>query len=83
MWYGHCSFSKVQTAGCNNGRLLTADCGVVVGTLFTLSIAMYIGPDVLMPLASVFGAIAGVVMIFWRQVKAAAGKVTGVFSRKS
>ncbi len=54
-----------------------------MGTLFTLSLAMYIGPDILMPLASVFGAIAGVVMIFWRQVKAAAGKVAGVFSRKS
>jgi hypothetical protein len=54
-----------------------------VGTLFSLSLAMYIGPDVLMPLASVFGAIAGIVMIFWRQVKAAAGKVAGAFSRKS
>lgn len=54
-----------------------------MSTLFTLSIAMYIGPDVLLPLASVFGAIAGVVMIFWRQMKAAAGRLAGVFSRKS
>ncbi len=54
-----------------------------MGTLLTLSLAMYIGPDVLMPLASVLGAIAGIVMIFWRQMKSAASKVAGVFSRKS
>ncbi len=63
---------------------MTGNDEVAVGLhLYQLSLAWYIGPDVLMPLASVFGAIAGVVMIFWRQVKAAAGKVAGVFSRKS
>ncbi len=29
---------------------------------------MYIGPETLMPLASVIAAIAGVVMMFWRRV---------------
>lgn len=85
MWYGHCSIRRIQAAGCRLGPPFSLDCGreVVVSTLFTLSIAMYIGPDVLLPLASVFGAIAGVVMIFWRQMKAAAGRLAGVFSRKS
>ncbi len=43
---------------------------------------LYIGPDQLMPLASVFGAITGAIMIFWRQVKAAVVKVAGVFRRE-
>ena len=29
---------------------------------------MYIGPDTLMPLASVFAAVAGFVMMFWRRL---------------
>jgi hypothetical protein len=40
---------------------------------------MYIGPDTLMPVASAFAAIAGVVLMFWRRVvgvvKLMAGKV--------
>jgi hypothetical protein len=29
---------------------------------------MYIGPDTLMPVASAFAAIAGVVLMFWRRI---------------
>ena len=29
---------------------------------------MYIGPDTLMPLASVFAAIAGFFLMFWRRI---------------
>ena len=29
---------------------------------------MYIGPDALMPIASVFAAIAGFLLMFWRRV---------------
>jgi hypothetical protein len=29
---------------------------------------MYLGPDVLMPLASAFAAVAGVVLMFWRKI---------------
>lgn len=29
---------------------------------------MYIGPDVLMPIASVLAAIAGFVLMFWRRL---------------
>lgn len=32
---------------------------------------MYIGPDSLMPIASVFAAIAGFLMMFWRRVTGA------------
>lgn len=31
---------------------------------------MYIGPETLMPLASVVAAVAGVAMMFWRRVVA-------------
>ncbi len=30
--------------------------------------SVYIGPDTLMPIASVFAAIAGFVMMFWRRL---------------
>jgi len=29
---------------------------------------MYVGPDVIMPLASAAAAIAGVVLLFWRKI---------------
>ena len=29
---------------------------------------MYLGPDALMPIASVFAAVAGFVMMFWRRL---------------
>jgi hypothetical protein len=43
----------------------------------------YIGPDQLLPLTSILGAIGGAVMIFWRQVVGFARKVGAVFTRKS
>lgn len=44
--------------------------------------ALYIGPDQLLPLTSILGAIGGVLMIFWRQVVGVARKVGGIFTRK-
>ncbi len=29
---------------------------------------MYIGPDALMPIASAFAAIAGIILMFWRRM---------------
>ena len=37
---------------------------------------MYLGPDVVMPLASALAAVAGVLMMFWRRVL---GGVKAVF----
>jgi len=46
---------------------------------------MYVGPETLMPLASVLAAIAGVAMLFWRKTVAATravfGQLTRAFSR--
>ena len=46
---------------------------------------MYIGPDTLMPIASVFAAVAGFVMMFWRRlvamVKFLMQRLTGRVSR--
>ena len=42
---------------------------------------LYVGPDQLMPLTSVLGAIGGAVMIFWRQVSAFGRRVIGMFKR--
>ena len=47
---------------------------------------MYIGPDTLMPIASVFAAVAGFVMMFWRRlvsmVKLLVEKMSGRQSRQ-
>lgn len=44
-------------------------------------LALYVGPDQLLPLTSILGAIGGVLMIFWRQVVAFARRVAGSFSK--
>ena len=43
----------------------------------------YVGPETLLPLTSVLGAIGGLLMIFWRQVTGALRRVGGLFRRKS
>lgn len=42
---------------------------------------MYIGPDTLMPVASAFAAIAGVVLMFWRRVVGAVKLMASRFKR--
>ncbi len=46
---------------------------------------MYVGPETLMPLASVLAAITGVIMLFWRRtvgiVRASGRFVSRTFSR--
>lgn len=42
---------------------------------------LYVGPDQLLPLTSILGAIGGAIMIFWRQVVGLARRVAGVFRR--
>ncbi len=46
---------------------------------------MYIGPETLMPLASVLAAVIGFLMMFWRRmvafVKMSAGKVARIFAK--
>jgi hypothetical protein len=48
---------------------------------------VYIGPDALMPIASVIAAIAGFVLMFWRRlvnaVRLIAQRLTGRTSEKS
>ncbi len=36
---------------------------------------LYVGPDQLMPLTSIFGAIGGALLIFWRQLRALARRI--------
>jgi hypothetical protein len=43
-------------------------------SLLAAQFALYVGPDTLLPLTSILGAIGGAVMIFWRQL-------TGFFRR--
>jgi hypothetical protein len=46
-------------------------------------VALYVGPDQLLPLTSILGAIGGAVMIFWRQLKAIVQRFVGLFRRRS
>ncbi len=43
---------------------------------------LYVGPDQLMPLTSILGAIGGAILIFWRQVVAFFKRIAGVFSKQ-
>lgn len=42
---------------------------------------LYIGPDQIMPLTSILGAIGGALLIFWRHVVGAAKKVAAIFKK--
>ncbi|MFN0178746.1 MAG: hypothetical protein ACKVZ0_08065 [Gemmatimonadales bacterium] len=44
-------------------------------------VMLYVGPDQLLPLASILGAIGGAIMIFWRQVVGVFRKIGGIFRR--
>ncbi len=43
---------------------------------------LYLGPEVLMPLASVAAAIGGVFLMFWRRIRAGARAVYRVVTRQ-
>ncbi|MFQ5747052.1 MAG: hypothetical protein ACE5HF_07525 [Gemmatimonadota bacterium] len=43
---------------------------------------MYVGPEVLMPLASIMAAITGVLMLFWRRTVGAFRAVFQFVSRR-
>ncbi len=53
---------------------------------FTLiPFVLYVGPEVLMPVASALAAIAGVLLMFWRRVvefvRSVGARVVGLFGR--
>jgi hypothetical protein len=47
---------------------------------------LYVGPEVLMPLASAVAVVAGALLLFWRRVvaglRSAARRVAGLFTRR-
>jgi hypothetical protein len=49
--------------------------------LNVLIVALYVGPDQLMPLTSILGAVGGAILIFWRQLVAFAKRIARVFAR--
>jgi hypothetical protein len=42
----------------------------------------YVGPDQILPLASVFGAIVGVALMFWHKLVAGVRRTLGLFRRR-
>lgn len=44
-------------------------------------LALYVGPDQLLPLTSILGAIGGAIMIFWRQLVGFAKRIGGKLKR--
>jgi len=45
-------------------------------------LVLYVGPDQILPLTSLLGAIVGILLIFWRYVVGLAGKVWQVLFRR-
>ncbi len=50
--------------------------------LLALSLALYVGPDQLLPLTSILGAIAGAILIFWRHVVSYTKRFLSLFSKQ-
>ncbi|MEP7325330.1 MAG: hypothetical protein ABI836_05210 [Gemmatimonadota bacterium] len=49
--------------------------------LFVLNL-LYVGPDQILPLTSILGAIGGAILIFWRHVVSFFKKVASIFKKK-
>lgn len=45
-------------------------------------LALYVGPDQILPLTSFLGAVVGIILICWRYVVALAGRVWRFVSRR-
>jgi hypothetical protein len=50
-------------------------------TIASLGLMLYVGPDQILPFTSALAAVGGAIMIFWRQLKGAAGRVVGFFRK--
>lgn len=46
------------------------------------TLALYVGPDQILPLTSFLGAIVGIILICWRYVVALAGRVWRFVARR-
>lgn len=44
---------------------------------------LYVGPDQILPLTSILGAIGGALLIFWRHIVGFFRKMASLFKRKS
>ena len=51
-------------------------------SLHAMMLALYVGPDQLMPLASVLAAVSGAVMIFWRRIVGVARRVQSFLTKQ-
>jgi hypothetical protein len=47
------------------------------------SVVLYIGPDQIMPLTSVIGAIVGIALMFWNKLVGLAHRVVAMFSGRN
>ena len=45
-------------------------------------ILLYVGPDQILPLTSILGAIGGALLIFWRHIVGFFRRVGSIFSKK-
>jgi hypothetical protein len=50
--------------------------------LLGFSLVLYVGPDQILPLTSILGAIGGALMIFWRQIVGLFRRVRSLFVRE-
>jgi hypothetical protein len=56
---------------------------MIAGSLARVpAVLLYVGPDQIMPLASVLSAIVGVALMFWHRLVGLVRKCVGVFTRR-
>jgi len=77
LWY-IAPVARTARATCNISSISEVRVGL---NLLSLGL-FYVGPETLLPLTSVLGAIGGLLMIFWRQVSGAFRRVVGLLRRK-
>ena len=57
---------------------------MIAGSLARVpAVLLYVGPDQIMPLASVLSAIVGVALMFWHRLVGLVRKCVGVFTRST
>ena len=57
--------------------------GSLSQVLHATPVVLYIGPDQIMPLTSVLGAIAGIALMFWNRLVSLFVKVRSLFGRRT
>jgi hypothetical protein len=67
-------------------QVLSREASMAHGSWRFIPVMLYVGPDVLMPVASAVAAVVGILLMFWRRtvsfVRVVAHRIAGLFSKR-